>query len=84
MLSKETVIDKIEILEEGSVQVRRATYVVEDGVRIAGPMYHRSALQPGDEVAGEPARVRAVAQAVWTPEVIAAARARQAASQNPR
>lgn len=84
MLTKETVIDKIEITEEGSVQVRRAIYIVENGVRIAGPMYHRSAYVPGDEkMADEHAKVRVIAQAAWTPDVVEAARQRRDA-QTPR
>jgi len=78
-LTKETVLDKVEFLEDGSVQVRRATYVLEDGVRIAGPMYQRSAYTPGDDIALEHPTVRALAPVVWTPEVIAAAQARKQA-----
>lgn len=43
-LSKETVIDRIEITENGSVQIRHATYFLEDGVRVAGPHYHRGVV----------------------------------------
>jgi hypothetical protein len=66
MLSKETQIDKVEVLEDGTVQIRRATYIVEDGVRIAGPNYHRKAFAPGDDVASEGAKVRGIVQAVRT------------------
>lgn len=69
-LIKETVVDQIEVREDGSLQVRRATYVVEDGVRIAGPIYHRIAYVPGTEVEHEAARVKTVASAVWTKEVV--------------
>mgnify|MGYP001577330767 CR=1 FL=1 len=76
MLTRETVIDKIEVLELGHVQVRRATYIEEDGVRVSGPEYHRVAYEPGATITAEHARVKAVAQAIWTPAVIAAHRAR--------
>lgn len=76
MLTKETVIDKIEILESGHVQVRRATYVLEDGVRISGPNYHRVAYDPGANISTEDVRVRNHAKTAWTPEVIAAHRER--------
>ena len=78
MLSKETVLDRIEIDEHGSVSVRRAMYVVEDGVRIAGPIYHRVGYTPGDDVAAESDRVKAVAAVIWTPEVVTEARDRKA------
>jgi hypothetical protein len=50
MLMKETVIDRVEILEDGRLQVRQATYIVEDGVRIFGPNFHRTSL-PKDHTA---------------------------------
>lgn len=74
-LSKEVVVDKIEILEDGAIQVRRATYILEDGVRISGPSYHRAAYSPGADVTGEDAKVQAHATTAWTPEVIASHKA---------
>jgi len=71
-LTKHTVIDKIEILELGHIQVRRAAYVLEDGVRIAGPAYHRVAYAPGANIANEDLKVKAIAVTVWTPDVLAA------------
>lgn len=71
-LTKETVVDKIEVLENGALQVRRATYIVEDGVRLPNPAYHRSVVSPGDDTSQEDARVKAVAAAVQTPTVIKA------------
>ena len=71
-LTKETIIDKIEILDTGHVQVRRATYFLEDGVRVSEPQYHRTAYEPGASVDHEDARVKAHAKAAWTPKVVAA------------
>ena len=76
-LTKEMVVDRIEVVEDGAVHVRRATYIVEDGARIAGPLYSRIAYVPGADVSQEHARVRDVAAAVWTPDVVAAAEARR-------
>ena len=78
-LSKNTVIDRIEILETGHIQVRRATYIEEDGVRVTDPRYSRRVYEPGDDVGVEHAKVRAIASVVWTPAVIAAHLARKAA-----
>ena len=44
-LTKETVVDKIEVLEGGQVQVRTATRVLEDGVQLS-QSYHRHVLVP--------------------------------------
>ena len=76
-LTKETVVDKIEVLEMGQVQVRTATRVLEDGVQL-GQSFHRHVVEPstkasgswGDtDISGEDARVQAIATATWTAEV---------------
>ena len=76
-LSKVTVVDKIEVLEKGSVQVRTATRVMEDGVELSSS-FHRHVVEPstktgdtwGDtDISGEDARVQAIATATWTSSV---------------
>lgn len=42
-IEKQTVIDVIEVLEGGAVQVRRAVWLVEDGVRTQRIDYIRGA-----------------------------------------
>jgi len=63
-LTKEVVIDKIEVLESGSIQVRQATRVLEDG-KVLSTSYHRHVIERGDDVSGEDPRVAAVATAAW-------------------
>jgi len=70
-LTKETIVDKIEVLEMGEVQVRAATRIKEDGVALS-QSYHRHVLAPGDDLSGQDARVSAIATATWTPEVVTA------------
>lgn len=72
MLERITVIDKIEVIENGTLQVRRATYLIEEGVRGELLGYHRTCYAPGAEIPDEVAQVQAVAAAVWTPEVVKA------------
>ena len=76
-LSKVTVVDKIEVLEKGHVQVRTATRVLEDGVELSSS-FHRHVVVPstktGDtwadtDISGEDARVQAIATATWTSSV---------------
>ena len=76
-LTKEIVVDKIEVLEKGQVQVRTATRILEDGTQLS-QAYSRHVLVPstksgdtwGDtDISGEDARVQAVATATWTAEV---------------
>ena len=70
-LTKETVVDKIEVLEMGQVQVRTATRVLEDGVALSSS-FHRHVLAPGDDLSEQDAKVSAIATATWTPEVVTA------------
>ena len=79
-LSKNILIDKIEIIENEILQIRERTDIVEDG-QILSSSYHRWVLNPGDELADQDPRVQAIAQALWTEEVInALAQAATAAS----
>lgn len=78
-LEKQTVVDKIEVVENGSVQVRTATRIVEDG-NIISTTYHRHVVTPGQDYSQEDARVQAICAAAHTPEVVAAYQALQEAS----
>ena len=70
-LIKEIVVDKIEVLENGAVQVRTCTRIMEDGKQISGT-FHRHVVSPGDDYSAEDARVQAICAATHTAEVIAA------------
>lgn len=63
-LTKETIVDKIEVLESGAVQVRSAIRVLEDG-NVLSQSYHRHVLQPGDDLTNEDPKVVAIAKAAW-------------------
>ena len=63
-LTKEVVIDKIEVLESGAIQVRQATRVLEDG-EVLSQSYHRHVLQPGDDLTNEDPKVAAIATTAW-------------------
>ena len=76
-LTKETVVDKIEVLEMGQVQVRTATRVLEDGVQLSSS-FHRHVIEPSTkasgswadtDISGEDAEVQAIANAKWTAAV---------------
>ena len=79
MLTEIKVIDKIEVVENGTVQVREATRIMKDGEQIA-QTYHRWCLTPGQDVSDQPANVQSICQAAWTPEIIAAYQAQLEAS----
>jgi hypothetical protein len=75
-LEKVVSVDLIEVIENGCVQVRTKTAIMEDGKQISG-QFHRHVVAPGDDYSAEDAKVQAIAAAVHTPEVIAAYQANQ-------
>jgi hypothetical protein len=77
-LTKTPAVDQTTVTENGIVLYREATTIFEDGVEIS-KKYHRSSLTPGQDLTGVPANVVAICNAAWTPEVVAAYRAAQAA-----
>jgi hypothetical protein len=79
-LTKETVIDQITVTENGVIQFREATRIIEDGALLT-QTYHRTSLTPGQDLTGVSERVKAIAEADWTPEVIAAYEAQMVANQ---
>jgi hypothetical protein len=79
-LTKETVVDQITVVENGTVQYREATRIMEDGNQIS-QTYHRTSLTPEQDLTGVPSNVAAICNLTWTPEVIAAYKAQQAANQ---
>ena len=80
-LEKQIVVDQIEVVETGTVQVRTATRIMEDGTELS-KSYHRHTIAPGQDYSNESQRVQAVCAAVHTPEVIAAYQTQQEAN-NP-
>jgi len=84
-LEKVEITDKIEVLENGTIQVRCATRVLEDG-EVLSSSFHRHVLHPNQDLTDEDPKVVAIANATWTPEVISAYEAmvaEQEAEMNP-
>jgi hypothetical protein len=79
-LEKTTSVDLIEVIENGSIQVRTKTAIKEDGVEISSK-FHRHVVVPGADVSGEDAKVQAIAASIHTADVVAAYEAAQAAAQ---
>jgi archaellum component FlaF (FlaF/FlaG flagellin family) len=74
MLDKIISVDLIETVENGSVQVRTKTTILEDGIEISST-FHRHVVAPGDDYSGEDARVKAICKATHTAAVVAAYKA---------
>ena len=82
MLEKTVSVDLIEVLENGCIQVRTKTAIMEDGKQISGT-FHRHVVVPGADYSAEDAKVKAIAAAIHTPAVIAAYQALAQASEIP-
>ena len=76
MLEKIEIVDRIEVLENGSVQVRTKTAIMEDGAQISGA-FHRHVIAPGNDYSTEDAKVQAICAAMHTADVIATYQAAQ-------
>jgi hypothetical protein len=75
-LEKIEVVDLIEVIENGSIQVRTKTAIKEDGVEISSK-FARHVVAPGDDYSAEDARVKAICAATHTADVVAAYKAAQ-------
>ena len=76
-LTKTNVVDKIETLENGTIQVRTAIRVLEDGT-VLSSSFHRHVLTPGQDLTDQDPKVVAIANAIWTDEVVSAYEAQMA------
>lgn len=71
MLEKIQFVDKIEVIENGIVQVRTRTAIMEDGMELS-KTYHRHCVAPGQDFSGEDKMVRGICAVIHTPEKISA------------
>ena len=77
-LTETTEYDKIEVIKNTSVQVRKATVIKKDGNELTRS-FERYVLTPGTldasdnlvdtDISAEPAEVSAICNAVWTDSV---------------
>jgi len=75
-LTEDTIVDSIDVLPDGQIQVRRADRIFRDGVEIS-KSYHRHVVSPGDDLSKEDQRVADIGAVVHTADVIAAFKAAQ-------
>jgi hypothetical protein len=79
-LEKQITVDLIEVVENGTLQVRTKTAILEDGKAISS-QFKRHVVVPGADVSAEDTKVQAIAASIHTPEVIAAYEAAQQVAQ---
>lgn len=76
-LTKEVSIDKIEVLKNGNIQVRKRLTVYEDGVYLSHKFIDRQIFTPDTTIEGIDMgegtdRIKNIATVVWTQEVVEA------------
>ena len=76
MLEKQTIIDRIEVMQDQTVAVRYLVTITEDGLPFAEQV-KGNYFKPGDDYSAEDAKVQAICSTVHTAEVIAAYKAAQ-------
>jgi hypothetical protein len=79
-LTKVEIVDRIEVVENGCIQVRTKTAIKEDGVEISNK-FHRHVVVPGADYSAEDTKVKAIAASIHTADVIAAYVASQQVAQ---
>jgi hypothetical protein len=80
VLKKQIIVDLIEAIENGCVQVRTKTSIIEDEKEISSS-FSRHVIVPGDDYSQEDAKVQAICAVVHTAEVIETYKALIAAQQ---
>ena len=70
-LIERQLVDLVELVQSNHIQVRTANIIERDGVEVTRT-FHRHVLSPGADVTNEDPKVQAIANAIWTEEVIAA------------
>ncbi|MGY0790979.1 hypothetical protein ACW7BJ_16555 [Azospirillum argentinense] len=78
MLTENRELLSLNIVLPASLEVCEVTIIRRDGVEIARSDRHRYVLEPGADLSDELPVVVAQAQALWTPDAVAAWKGRQA------
>lgn len=67
---KEIIDYQVSVTPTNIIEVVTITSILKNGVQVGHPSYHRYALQIGSDLSNQPEKVKLIAQAVWTPEVV--------------
>jgi len=67
-LTEKIEIDRIEVVNNWNIQVRRATLIEKDGVFVS-KTFHRWILTPDMDITNQEQKVKDICNTAWTPEV---------------
>ena len=82
-LIQQSIVDQVEVTASNIVQVRMANQIIDDAQtppKVLASEYHRHCITPGEDYSQEEPKVRAICEAVHTPEVVAQYQADQEAN----
>ena len=81
-ITSNEIIDKIEVLEDGEIQVRQALILTDSSTnKEITRTFNRWVVVPGQNISSQDAKVQSIANAVWTQEVITAYQTKIASQQ---
>jgi hypothetical protein len=63
-LTERKVVDLIEVLESGQLQIREANIIEKDGVIVA-KTFHRYVISPGEDIGDKEQKIQDIAAAAW-------------------
>ena len=69
MIEEKSLADKIEVLENGVIQVRTRFEITKDNTVVANS-FTRKVIAPGDDFSQEDPKVKSICSVVHTPSVI--------------
>jgi hypothetical protein len=78
-LNQQIKIDRIEVVSNGTIQVRQATIITDNGNQISRT-FHRWCIVPSQDYSDQEQQVQNICKVTHTPEVIAAYQAQQEAN----
>jgi len=67
-LTEKVEIDRIEVVNQWIIQVRRNTTIERDGEFVSNS-FHRWVLTPDSDISDQEQKVKDICNAAWTPEV---------------
>jgi hypothetical protein len=79
VLEKRKILDKIEVLEDGTIQAREVTRVLEDGEILSQSFTNRIVIEPGDNTTTMDQRIKDVSGVIHTDAIVGAFQAKKAA-----
>ena len=70
-LTQNSTIDQITIETNGVILIRTSN-IIMDGDKEIAQAYSRASLAPNQDLTGQPTNVVAIANLIWTPEIVSA------------